>query len=164
MGTCKDKQEPAGPQSKRPVQFNGDKGDSLGAAPLELSDRELKWVGRRRYGYIRPMFPPFPRIIQIHVLWISQQGRNTAVSPRLLNADPLAQIISTETVANVIIDDAEACALLDSRATTDLMTLAYAKARNFNIRPTMKLSDCFMNLRLVAGFKTTLSSYVEYNL
>ena len=58
-----------------------------------------------------------------------------AVPPRLLNADPLAQIIGTETVADVIIDDAEACALLDFRATTDLMTRAYAKARNFNVKP-----------------------------
>ena len=27
-----------------------------------------------------------------------------------------------------------------------------------------ELSDCFVNLRLAAGFKTTLSGYVEYNL
>ena len=84
--------------------------------------------------------------------------------PQLLNADPLAQIIGMETIADVIIDDVEACALLDSGATADLMTLAYAKARNFNIRPMTELSDCFVNLRLAAGFKTTLSSYVEYNL
>ena len=76
----------------------------------------------------------------------------------------MAQIIGTETVANVIIDDAEGCALLDSRATTDLMTFAYAKARNFDIRPMTELSDRFMNLRLAARFKTTLSSYVEHNL
>ena len=84
--------------------------------------------------------------------------------PRLLNADPLAQIIGTETVADVIINDAEACALLDSRATADLMTLAYAEARNFDIKPMTELSDRFINLRLSAGFKTTLSGYVEYNL
>ena len=85
--------------------------------------------------------------------------KHDAVSPQLLNADPLAQIISTETMADVIID-----ALLDSGATADLMTLAYAEARNFNIRLMMELSDCFVNLRLAAGFKTTLSGYVEYNL
>ena len=84
--------------------------------------------------------------------------------PHLLNADPLAQIIGTETVADVITDDAEACALLDSGATADLMTQAYAKARNFDIRLMTELSDCFINLRLAAGFKTTLSGYVEYNL
>ena len=84
--------------------------------------------------------------------------------PRLLNADPLAQIIGTETVADIIIDDAEACALLDARATADLMTLAYAEAMNFDIRPMTELSDCLLNLRLAAGFKATLSGYVEYNL
>ena len=84
--------------------------------------------------------------------------------PRLLNADLLAQIIGTETVADIIIDDAEACALLDSGATTDLMTLAYAEARNFDMRPMTELSDRFVNLRLAARFKTTLSGYIEYNL
>ena len=84
--------------------------------------------------------------------------------PQLLNADPLAQIISTETVADVIIDDAEACALSDSGATTGLMILAYAKARKFHIRPMTDLSDCFMNLNLAAGFRITTAEYVEYNL
>ena len=90
--------------------------------------------------------------------------KHDAVPPHLLNADPLAQIIGTETVADVIIDDAKACALLDSRATADLMTQAYAEARNFDTRPMTELSDCFKNLRLAAGFKTTLCGYVEYNL
>ena len=81
----------------------------------------------------------------------------------MLNADLCQQIIGMETVDDVIIDDLEACALLDSGATADLMTLAHAKARNFDIRPMTELSDRFINLRLVAGFKTTLSGYVEYN-
>ena len=80
----------------------------------------------------------------------------------MLNADPLAHIIGTETVADIIINDAEACALLDSGATADFMTLACAEARN--LRLMIELSDCFINLRLAAGFKTTLSGYVEYNL
>ena len=84
--------------------------------------------------------------------------------PQLLNADLLAQIIGTETVADVINDDAEACALLDSGATADLMTLAYAEARNFDTSPMTELSDHFIHIRLAAGFKTTLSGYVEYNL
>ena len=90
--------------------------------------------------------------------------KHDAVPPHLLNADPLAQIIGTETVADVIIDDAEACALLDSGATADLMTQAYAEARNFNIRPMTELSDCFINLRLAARFKMNLYGYIEYNL
>ena len=54
--------------------------------------------------------------------------------------------------------------LLDSRATADLMTQAYAEARNFNIRLMTELSSRFINLRLAARFKATLSSYVKYNL
>ena len=90
--------------------------------------------------------------------------KHNAVPPQLLNADPSAQIIGMETVADVIIDDTEACALLDSGAIVDLMAQTYAKARNFDIRPMTELSDCFINLRLLARFKTTLSSYVKYNL
>ena len=84
--------------------------------------------------------------------------------PCLLNADPLAQVIGTEIVTDFIIDDAEACALLVSRATADLMIQAYAEARNFNIRLMTELSDHFINLRLAGRFKTTLSGYVEYNI
>ena len=91
---------------------------------------------------------PFPRVLpNPSPTDLPARKKHDAVPPRLLNADPLAQIIGMETVADVIIDDAEACALLDSGATADLMTLAYAKARGFNIRPMTELSDCFVNLR-----------------
>ena len=84
--------------------------------------------------------------------------------PRLLNADLLAQIIGTESVTDVIINDAEACALLDSAAMVDLMSSFYATARNFDVRPIMKLSDHFVNLKLAAGFQTSAFGYVGYNL
>ena len=67
--------------------------------------------------------------------------KHNAVPPQLLNADPLAQITGIETKADVIIDDAEACALLDSRATANLMTSTCAEARGFDIRLINKLSD-----------------------
>ena len=54
--------------------------------------------------------------------------KHNAVPPQSLNADPLVQIIGMETIGDVIIDDAKACALLDSGATTDLMSLAYSQA------------------------------------
>ena len=108
---------------------------------------------------------PFPRnCSNWSPMDLPTRRKHDAVPPHLLNADPLAQIIGTGTVADVIIDDVEACALLDSGATADLMTQAYAEARNFDVRPMAELSNCFINLRLVARFKTTLSSYVEYNL
>ena len=89
--------------------------------------------------------------------------KHDAVPPRLLNAHLLAQIIGTETIANVIID-AEACTLLDSGATTDLMTSAYAEAQGFNIRPITELSDQYMSLNLALGHSSTAMGYVEYNL
>ena len=70
--------------------------------------------------------------------------KHDAVPPQLLNADPLAQIIGTENVADVIINDVEVCTLLDSGATADLMTLAYSETRNFDIRPMTELSDSFL--------------------
>ena len=79
----------------------------------------------------------------------------------MLNADPLAQIIGMETIADVIINNAEAFAPLDSGATADLMTPAYAEARNFDIRLMTELSDCFINLRLAAGFKTTVLCQIQ---
>ena len=84
---------------------------------------------------------------------LSARKKHDAVTPQLLNADPLAQIIPTDTMADGFINDAEACALLDSKATADLMTLAYAKARNFNIRPMMELSDRFYELNVSGRIK-----------
>ena len=109
--------------------------------------------------------PPFPKNhFNPSPTDLSAREKHDVVPPQLMNADPSAQIISTEMVADVIIDDAEACALLDSRASADLMTFAYAKARNFDMRPMTELSDCFMNINLAVRFKTTVSGYVEYNL
>ena len=53
--------------------------------------------------------------------------KHNAIPPQLLNANLIAQIIGTEIIADVIINDAEACALLDSVATADLMTSTYAE-------------------------------------
>ena len=82
----------------------------------------------------------------------------------LLNADPLVQIIGMETVANVIIDDAEACALLDSGAMADLMSSASAEARGFDVRPITKLSDRYVNLNLALGYSSPVTGFVKYNL
>ena len=84
--------------------------------------------------------------------------------PEILNADPLAQIIGTETIADVIIDDAEACALLHSGATADLMTTVYTEARGLDIRPITELSDRYVNLNLALGHSSMVTGYIEYNL
>ena len=82
----------------------------------------------------------------------------------LLNADPLAQIIGMKTVADVIIDDTEACALLDSGAMADLMSSAYVEGRGFDVRPLTELSDQYMNLNLALGYSSTVTGYVKHNL
>ena len=141
----------------------GDKGDSLGAIPFK--PRGIRVGGKEEILVHEPCVPPFPKNhSNPSPTDLLARKKHDAVPPQLLNADPLAQIISTETVADVIINDAEACALLDSRATADLMTFAYAKVRNFDIRPMTDLSNHFVNINLAARFKTTVSSYIEYNL
>ena len=101
--------------------------------------------------------PPFPKSHpDPSPTDLPARKKHNAVLPQLLNADPMAQIIGTETIANVIIDDAKVCALLDSGATTDLMSLAYAQAQSFYIKLITDLSDCFMNLKLAVGFRTTV--------
>ena len=138
----------------------------LRAAPLELNERkEIIVGGEEEVGAHEAHAIPFPRDFpNPSPTDLPARRKHDAVPLQLLNADPLAQIIGSETIADVIIDDTEVCALLDSRATADLITLAYAEVRNFDIRLMTELSDHFMNLRLAAGFKKTLSGYVEYNL
>ena len=157
MGTCQDQQGQTGPWNERPIEDYGNEGSSLRAGPLKWNETKGIKVGGKEEVWAKGTHAlPFPRNSsnQSHMNLLARKKHN-AVPPHLLNADPLAQIIDTETVADVIIDDAEACALLDSGATADLMTQAYAKARNFNIRPMTELSDHFINLSLAARFKTT---------
>ena len=114
-----------------------------------MGGKEEIWVQKAHVS-------PFPKNHPNPSTDLPARKKHDAVPPRLLNADPLAWIIGH---GQVITDDA-----LDSRATTDIMTLAYAKARNFDIRPMTELSDRFMNINLVAGFKTTVYGYVKCNL
>ena len=136
------------------------------SCPLKLNETKGIEVGGKEEVWTQGAHAlPFPRNSSNRSpMDLPTRKKHDAVPPCLLNADPLAQIIGTETVADVIIDDVETCALLDSGAIADLMTQAYAEARNLDIRPMTELSDCFINLRLAAGFKTILSSYVKYNL
>ena len=138
----------------------------LRATPLKQNEtKEIEVGGKEEVWAQKAHALPFPRDHpNPSPIDLPTRKKHDAVPPQLLNTDPLAQIIDTETIVDIIIDNGEACALLDSRATADLMTLAYAEARNFKIRPMTELSDHFINLILAAGFKTTLSSYVEYNL
>ena len=107
---------------------------------IKVGGNEEVWV-HKAHAFPFPKNHPNPSPTDLLA-----RKKHDVVPPQLLNVDPLAQIIGTETIADVIIDDAETCALLDTGVNADLMTLAYAKARNFNIRPMTELSDHFINL------------------
>ena len=95
--------------------------------------------GVSAHGAHAPPFPKRPK--NPSPTDLPARKKHNAVPSCLLNADLLAQIIGTETVANVIIEDAKACALLDSGATVNLMSSAYAEARGFDVRPITEFSD-----------------------
>ena len=100
-----------------------------------MKEEKSKWVVKEVWAHKAHAFPFHRVYLNLSPTDLPTRKKHDAMPPQLLNADPLAQIIGTEMVADIIINDAEACALLDSGATTDLMSLAYAEARNFNIRP-----------------------------
>ena len=132
-GTHKDQQRLAGPQNKRPNQNSKDKGSSIGAVSPKLTqvnrDEKVEVGGKVDVLALSACVPPFPKNHpNPSPTDLPARKKQNAVLPQSLNTDPLAQIIGTRMIADVIVDDAKACALLDSGATTDLMSLAYTKA------------------------------------
>ena len=86
-------------------------------------------MGKRNVLALLAHVPPFPKNHpDSSSTDLSARKKHNAVWPQSLNADPLVWNIGMEMIADVIMDDAKACALLDSGATTDLMSLAYAEA------------------------------------
>ena len=125
----------------------------------QIEWKRKNWSGWEGVVWVhKAHISPFPKTVQTHLLEIYSQERNMMLC-HLKCWMPICwhRLLALKPIVDVIIDNAETCALLDSRATADLMTLAYAKARNFDIRQMTELSDCFINLRLAARFKTTLS-------
>ena len=146
MGTCKDQSELTGPRSKECTQADwgqdkpvGDVCPKPNVLNLIEEDEGAGKEGMSACGAHAPPFPKRPK--NPSPTELPARKKHNAVLSQFLNADPLAQIIGTETVADVIIDDAKACALLDSRAMVDLMSSAYAEARGFDVRPITELSD-----------------------
>ena len=169
MGTCKDQSKLTGPWSEEHTQADQDQDEPVGdiyPKPNILNLREEDEVaGKEGMSAREAHAPPFPkRVKNPSPTDLPARKKCNTVPSRLLNVDPLAQIIGTETVADVIIDDAEACALLDSGAMVDLMSSAYVEARGFNVRLITKLSDQYVNLNLVLGYNSTVTGYVKYNL
>ena len=168
MGTCKDQSELTGPWSKERMQANWGQDKPVGDVypkPNVSNPREGD-EGTGKEGMLAcGAHAPFPmRLKNPSPTDLPARKKHNAVPSQLLNAYPLPQIIGTETVADVIINDAEACALLDSGATADLMSSAYVEARGFDVRLITKLSDQYVNLNLALGYSSPVTGYVEYSL
>ena len=132
-GTHEDQQRLASPWNEKPNQNSRDEGSSIVAVSPKLTqvnrDKEVKVGGKEDVLALLAHVPPFPKNHpNPSPTDLPARKKHNAVLPRSLNTDPLVQIIGMEMIADVIIDDAKACALLDSGATTDLMSLAYAEA------------------------------------
>ena len=169
MGTCKDQSKLTGPRSEEHAQTDQGQDEPVGSIYPEMNvlnperrDGEIGKEDVSREAHV----PPFPgRLKNPCPTDPPARKKHNAVPPRLLNADPLAQIIGMEAIADdVIIDDAEAFTSLDSGAMTDLMSSAYAEARGFDVRLITELSDQYVNLNLALGYSSTVTGYVEYNL
>ena len=146
MGTCKDQSKLAGSWRKECAQSDQGQNEPVGnVCPkpnvLNLIEGD-EGAGKEGISACGAHAPPFPkRPKNPSPTDLPARKKHNAVPTHLLNADPLAQIIGTETVADVIIDDAKACPLLDSGVTVDLMSSAYVEARGFDVRLITELSD-----------------------
>ena len=82
----------------------------------------------------------------------------------MLNTDPLAQFIGTDTITKVLIDDVPTTVLLDTGATIDLMPVSYAKATGLEIKSLSLITDKHITLSLAAGQYSEAVGYTEFNL
>ena len=134
VGTCKEQSELTTPQSQECTQADWGQDKPVGdiypepnVLNLIEEDEGAGKEGILAHGAHASPFSKRPK--NPSPTDLPARKKHNAVPFQLLNADPLAQIIGTETVADVIIDDDEACALLDSWAMADLMSSAYAEAK-----------------------------------
>ena len=75
--------------------------------------------------------------------------KQNATPPRMLNANPLAQFISMDTIAEALIDDVPTKVLLDTGATINLMPVSYAKAAGLEIKPLSLIIDKHVTMSLL---------------
>ena len=126
------------------------KNDDLPQTP---SVRQAGTFGKREAGNQPTQAPPFK----------PKRKRNT-IPPRTLNADPLAQFIGTDTIAEALIDDVPTKVLLDTGAMIDLMPISYAKAAGLEIKPLSLITDKHVTISLAAGQYSEAVGYTEFNL
>ena len=90
--------------------------------------------------------------------------KQNAIPPRMLNADPLAQLIGTDTITEVLTDDVPTKVLLDAGAMINLMPISYAKAAELEIKPLSLTTDKHVTMSLAAGQYSEAVRYTEFNL
>ena len=93
----------------------------------------------------------------------SKRKRN-AILPRTLNADPLAQFIGMDTIAEALINDVLTKVLLDTGAMIDLVPIGYAEAAGLEVKPLLLIMDRHVTMSLAAGQYSEAVGYTEFNL
>ena len=82
----------------------------------------------------------------------------------MLNADPLAQFIGTDTIAKALIDDVPTKVLLNTGATINLMPVSYVKVAGLEIKPLSLIMDKHVTMSLAAGQYSEAVRYKDFNL
>ena len=82
----------------------------------------------------------------------------------MLNADPLAQFIGMDTIAEALINDVLIKVLLDTSAMIDLMPIGYAKAAGLEIKPLLLITDRHVTMGLTAEQYFEAVGKMEFNL
>ena len=82
---------------------------------------------------------------------IKPKRKQNAIPPRTLNADPLAQFIGTDTIAEALIDDVPTKVLLDTGAMINLIPISYAKAAGLEMKSLSMIIDKHVTMSLAAG-------------
>ena len=95
---------------------------------------------------------------------VKPKRKQNVIPPRMLNADPLAQFIGSDTIAEALIDDVPTKVLLDRGAAIDLMPISYAKAAGLEIKPLSLIKDKHVTMSLAAGQYSEAVRYTEFSL
>ena len=82
----------------------------------------------------------------------------------VLNPSPLYSIVSPVSIAKVQVDDVTTTALLDTGATTNVMTLVYAKKLGLESHPITNLIKRKVMFNGVGNSCAVLKGYVKFNL
>ena len=88
----------------------------------------------------------------------------STIPPRTLNADPLAQFIGMDAIAEALIDDVPNKVLLDTDSMIDLMPIRYTKAAGLEIKPLYLITGKPVTMSLAAGQYSEAFGYTEFNL